>query len=186
MTIAAGYRDGKGTIGLICDSAVTTSFSFRSDNAKMFESGGLVWAIAGIMPPVFRQKRYPGTVAGVHSLARDLYEACLKKNHGAVTEEGVFTIPVYAIVIGKGIGPFMIDATGSVLEPTEGYIAVGSGSDVAMGAMHMAKSLDADTETALGAAFGAAVDLDPFCGGPGCLRLLSPVEARKTRKRTAT
>jgi hypothetical protein len=181
MTCVAGYRDANDVCGLICDSAVTTqSYQFTALTPKMRESGKLCWAVAGIFPPDMPARNYPGTLRGVKALARDLQIAMMKSNHGTQDEDGAFSVPITAVCIGPGIGPYLLGPSGEVIEPSNGLAATGSGALAALGALHFAKSLDADAEAALSGAFEAAVSLDPFTNGDGILRLMAkPVRKKK-------
>jgi ATP-dependent protease HslVU (ClpYQ) peptidase subunit len=190
MTTLAAYRAPNGEIALAADAAVTGEFINSVRGGKIFRAGDLWIAVAGIIPPKTVFASQPATETGVRALAQEFTDAMEDANHGtAIPEEGIFAYPGSAIIVGRGCGPWILTATGQVIEYDEPFAVAGSGGAIALGAMaaltHVFDEADDSDDddvdnTSLRAgdvvmiAVEVATQYDPSTRGPISMVLLAP------------
>lgn len=103
--------------------------------------------------------------AGANAFAADYRRFLIDAGHAKLSDSsGTNNAPAYALAVWPGAIRFL-DVDGGILAP-ERYVAIGSGHDIAYGALHLAYTLRFTARAAVTAALQASVAHDLWTGGP--------------------
>lgn len=175
MTVIAGYDDGK-TVAIAADTQEQTSVIRFRGRDKLHQLGPC-WvgaAGAGLWHDFLISRSHDGMPDTISpdpavwrqacvALAEDWLAWAKERNHGT-SEDGSWYVDGSMIVATPG-GLFAIDCTGSVRH-VHGYHAIGSGTEVAMGALFaLVRVTAANPALCVQAAVDAAIRHAPGCGG---------------------
>ena len=170
MTIVCGYKDAEGAIWMGCDSRTTGgSFIFPEQVEKIFRFGP--WTLGhsgqGSGCDLLRRKGGPKIAAAetpedVSEILQGLYkEADFRKRPD---DDGA---PDYAQnhILASATELCGIYGDGSIIRPSWGFLAIGSGSPYAYGAACVARALVGGSAL-VDLALRAAVEFNADCGLP--------------------
>lgn len=171
MTTIAAFKDRHGDIVIGSDSAATAGCLYTIKKSKLIVAGQLVIGICGLATPQYTPSEFHATLEGVYGLAAEYKNLFAELGHGT-NEDGVMQFPFGAVIAGPGIGPFLLDGVGTVLEFAEEYVACGSGEDFALGVLAFFRAAEADNAEDIHAldvvvaALSSACVHDPGSRGP--------------------
>jgi ATP-dependent protease HslVU (ClpYQ) peptidase subunit len=159
MTIIAATRTT-----MACDSFASNSQMTIQVQSKIMSLNNAFMGISG--SPLIRDYAENNCSKNIESYVdivkfwRKFRKWSTKHDHvdkdGDVQSSALFLTP-------KGI--FECEHTGAVNEHVAGYAAIGSGTYIALGALHATNTKGRNQELRVKAAVQAACDHNPFCGG---------------------
>lgn len=171
MTCIAAYTlDGVTAIG--CDSEAASDYRTRL-STKLYVVGAMTVGLTGSTTwnRFLRQCRATTPEELVDAWA----EWARARGHGATTD-GVWHLDGAGLVATPG-WIAEVYPTGSVEEPIEGYAAIGSGAEVAIGVLHVARRQRWAPEDAVRLAVEAAISHARGCGGWPVVHVLTQEQA---------
>lgn len=170
MTIvAAMIDDATGTVVVGTDSHGSgwTKAGYGGKIVRLSESCALAyagtyllptWILAeNVEPPDPTPRGIAGWWASWRAWARG-------QGNGKVTDDGAMHVEGAALLCVPG-GIHMLNMDGAVIQPEDGYAAMGSGESVALGALATARALRIPAERAVPLAVAAAILHASGCGG---------------------
>lgn len=168
MTTAAAFLDTYGAVAIAADTCVSRGAQYTS--SKLFRVGELWVATAGAgvgcrFLRAAAADPVPPTYDGLCVLSDRLVAWWKGLGGGRVDDGGTWIADVVLLAIGAGQPPWLLDTDGEVVQPDEGYVAIGSGTDHATGALWCGRHLDWSAEDAVRHAVLAAGKHDPFTRG---------------------
>lgn len=171
MTIGIGLRTPTGVV-LGCDSAGTADGTVFYGTEKMFDFGHFTLVIAGSyrLKTLFHLNRKEWSrYRDPHRLAQLLREA-IRKDDWTLAEDrtgGPKTFGASILLARKdGKGLWQVDSDGAAEEIRPGfYVAIGSGTDYAMGALAALHDQSMPPTQRVMRALRASVKHNAYCGG---------------------
>ncbi len=165
MTTIAAARTETGATAIAADSAWTRNGVQFNAGRKLRQFGGLTVGFAGSGYPsnMMPDAEYPATMDGLQAFARDLRSHLVDAGHVGQDVDGTKCVAAAALVVGWNFGPYVVDHDGTLVEAHDGYAAIGSGSAIAVGALHATRRFGLRS---VKLAIAAAIRHDPGSGGP--------------------
>lgn len=170
--IAALKHEGKIYLASDCQTSYGGT-SFTNSSGKVFKKGGMIIGISGCsrFSKIFRYNfnipEHSNSIDDMEYLnsvfVDSLRELCNKKEHSTVTSSKSETGSITIIGYNGNIYTLACDYDVSIFD--QGYKAVGSGKDLAMGALYATEGLDMQPEKRLELAVKSAIIHDTGCGG---------------------
>ena len=169
MTTIAAFLDHKGNVAIASDGSVTTAFIVDM-GSKLYRvrdgDSPLVVGCAGALPSVqllvpYRAEEEIDVAAAASACALAWRQQLKDIGAGKVDDAGTWTTSAMGIMVGKGQKPWRLWGDGSAHECLDGFVASGSGEEVAMGVLYLARVCQIDAEDAVRQAVEAANALTP-------------------------
>ncbi len=160
MTCIAAFTDHVGMTAIGCDTGM--SGAFRSElPTKIFRVGPMRVGLTG--PTTFDRWAAECVAETPEQLADDWSAWARARGHGEV-RDGIWSLGACALAVQpRKISE--VYACGSVVEPSEGYSAAGSGAEVAIGVLWLARQQQLPAECAVRCAIEAAIAHANGCHG---------------------
>jgi ATP-dependent protease HslVU (ClpYQ) peptidase subunit len=180
VSIIAAATDGT-TVWMGSDSAVTGGITYLT-GSKVFTVGTVLYGVCGNLDAcnaIRHGSKLPGSVVNARSgggviesveLDRWAYHTILPRLKEAMLKNGV-TEPSFNVMVGIRGRILLVDEN-AVSEDRRPYVALGSGSEVALGAMHTLMNRQGRRNHAgiVEKALEAACEFMPSCAGPLFIR----------------
>ncbi len=162
MTVIAACLDAHGRVAIACDTGVHFRTIYHAPT-KLTRVGDSVIGASGsaLWTRFLAEEADAGW--SLTELADQWLAWARERGHGAV-EGRVWSISGELLVAHPG-GVALIDGTGQVHEPTEGYVAIGAGQEAANGALWLAMQSGMPASFAVEMAVRAAVHHEAGCSG---------------------
>ena len=170
--IAALKHEGKIYVASDCQTSYGGT-SFIDKTGKVFKKGNMLVGISGdarfskIFRYNFNIPEHNNSIDDMEYLnsvfVDSLRELCNKKEHSTVISSKSETDSVAIIGYNKNIYTLACDYDVSIYD--QSYKAVGSGKDLAMGALYATEGLDMEPEKRLELAVKSAIAHNTGCGG---------------------
>lgn len=169
MTAIVGLVE-EGRIYLGGDSACTTSVIQRQVMPKVFHVGEMLFGYSGpvrmcqILRHAFTPPHHPDGMGVESYLATSLIDAIreIAKDKGNAYKHNEEEYTNGRFLVGYRGRLFDINADYSYLEPEAGYTCIGSGGDVALGAMYATRKMQMEPYARIKLALSAA---SAYCNG---------------------
>ena len=157
MTVIAAYIDTEGRTAIGCDTGISTDGYCATVPTKLVRVGLAIvgWCGAPLWGRYLRGAEGVTSPADLERLADGWHRWGKERGHGQ-TQEGM-ALQWGSMVAALPGSLWTLASDGSVLPTTTGYVAVGSGGPVAMGALAVARRLEMAAARAVKAALDAAV-----------------------------
>ncbi len=176
MTIIAGYLDANGRISVACDTEWSNGYLRCREATKLFRTGAAVLGFSGASAVQWRSAPPPLDNEDGRTYAARLglgwHDWAVERRHGRQDQDGTFTVEATMLVAHAGwLGVVGSDGSVTGVVADEPYIAIGSGSAVAMGALYIGHvrrlrpSHTMEGGRIVGDAVAAAIAHAPGCGG---------------------
>lgn len=180
MSVIVGVTNGS-TVWMGSDSAITGSVTYLT-GCKVFSVGKVLYGVCGNLDcyaAIRHGAKLPGSVINARSggdlveaveLDRWAYHTILPRLKEAMVKAGI-SEPCFSVMVGIEGRILLIDEN-AVSEDRRPYAALGEGSEVALGAMHMLMNRQGrrNHEGIVEKAVEAACEFVPSCGGPVFVR----------------
>lgn len=180
MTTIAAFIDHDGSVAIAADRGVTFS-GIMFPQRKLYQVGGaFVAATGGTL--VYRFLRewtdHPlgDTAEAMEHLSDSFRKWWRDRGNGKPDDQyGVVNVDTAMIAVVRGQAPHVLHLDGSTSQPQCGYFAVGSGYELAMGALHVARRKKLEAGAAVTDALMAACTHDAGTSWPfDCVTMDSP------------
>lgn len=159
MTCIAAYTLG-GVTAIGCDSEAAGDYRTRL-STKLYTVGAMTVGLTG--STTWNRFLRESTATTPEELVDAWADWAKARGHGTTTD-GVWHLDSAGLVATPG-RIAEVYPTGSVESPIEGYAAIGSGAEVAIGVLHVARRQRWAPEDAVRLAVEAAISHARGCGG---------------------
>jgi len=162
MTVIAGVSNAHG-YAIACDTMVGEGPALYVDT-KLYRIGAYCVGLAGAS--ALNACLPTGGPASPSTIATDFIARAKAAGHGALGEDGLWSIPAGLLIVGPE-GVWEVCGSGGLYPHKCGFGAIGSGAQVAIGALHATVG-DATIPTGalVELAVEAASRFTTTCGGP--------------------
>lgn len=167
--VAAMIDDATGTVVIGTDSRGTgwTKADYGGKIVRMSESCAVAFAGTYLLPTWLLSEAVAPPDPTPRAIAQwwASWRAWARgQGNGRVTDDGAMNVEGSAILCVPG-GIYLLHMDGSVIQPEDGYAAMGSGEGVALGALATARALRTPAARAVPLAVRAAILHASGCGG---------------------
>ena len=163
MTTVAAFRDHLGAVAIASDRQLSTNVKMRIRKVARAGRFAVAGTGLGLIVTVLRDLGSDDDEAVSDFAARAFtaWEAAGQVRTG----DNDKTWNMSFLMVEPGQGPWRVCGDQSIAQVDEGYDAIGSGSDVAIGVLYVARAEKWDARRALRTAVEAAVHHDLWTGG---------------------
>jgi len=175
MTTIAAFLDHKGNVAIGADTALTGRAQYNV-KTKLFKVGDL-WATLTGPSNAYRNlkslsKEKDEAPGSPGELTDCVLQAMKDLGSGQTDSDGDWSVNFAMIIIKKGKNPYRGAGDGSLTQYEQGYCAAGSGHEIALGVLHVARAQKWSAKKAVTRALQAACDHDPYSREPFHVKVL--------------